>query len=33
METDGFDSIKGSDADTGFDKDDIVSKVKNKLRP
>ena len=26
--TDGFDSIKGSDADTGFDKDDIVVKLR-----
>ena len=27
-DTDGFDSIKGSDADTGFDKDDIVIKLR-----
>ena len=27
-DTDGFDSIKGSDADTGFDKDDIVVKLR-----
>ena len=27
-ETDGFDSIKGSDADTGFDKDDLVIKLR-----
>ena len=27
-DTDGFDSIKGSDADTGFDKDDIVLKLR-----
>jgi len=27
-ETDGFDSIKGSNADTGFDKDDIVVKLR-----
>ena len=27
-ETDGFDSIKGSNADTGFDKDDVVLKLR-----
>ena len=27
-DTDGFDSIKGSDADTGFDKNDIVVKLR-----
>ena len=27
-DTDGFDSIKGSDADTGFNKDDIVVKLR-----
>ena len=27
-ETDGFDSIKGSNADTGFDKDDVVVKLR-----
>ena len=27
-ETDGFDSIKGSSADTGFDKDDLVVKLR-----
>jgi Fe(3+) dicitrate transport protein len=27
-ETDGFDSIKGSNADTGFDKDDVVIKLR-----
>tara|TARA_B110000459_G_scaffold74067_2_gene83302 strand:+ start:4309 stop:6492 length:2184 start_codon:yes stop_codon:yes gene_type:complete len=27
-QTDGFDSIKGSDADTGFDKDDLVIKLR-----